>query len=48
MALPVGGEGVHVAGQALLLWPGGRQHSGSGWSKYPVFKCSEGMTPKIY
>lgn len=36
----MGGERVHSQGQA-----GGRPLQGSGWSKYTLLKCSEGMAP---
>lgn len=32
--------------QALPLWAGGRQLSGTGWNKYPLTKCSEGLAPR--
>jgi len=46
VALSVGGEGVHswLLG-TLPLWAAGRWPRGSGWSKYPLVKCSEGTAP---
>lgn len=44
----MGGEGVHsrLLGP-LPLWAAGRWPQGSGWSEYPLVKCSEGMAPDI-